>query len=66
MTDLKGLQTHSNLKNSFSEEAGAAQRYLYFAKIADIEGFQDVAQLFRDLAEGGTIHSQLQPAPGKA
>ncbi len=61
MTDLKDLNTHANLKSSFSEEAGTVLRYLYFAKIADIEGFPDVAQLFRDLAEGGacSAHGNL-------
>lgn len=57
MADLKGLQTHKNLKDAFSEEAGVMQRYLYFAKIADIEGFPDVAQLFRDFAEGGICNA---------
>jgi len=32
-------------------------RYLYFARIADIEGFPDVAQLFRDLAESGVCNA---------
>jgi len=53
MSGLKGLETHDNLKGAFAEESGAVHRYLYFAKIADIEGYLDVAQLFRDIAEGG-------------
>ncbi len=53
MADFKGLDTHEHLKKAFSGEAGTVQRYQYFAKIADIEGYPDVAQLFRDLAEGG-------------
>ena len=53
MAELKGLETHKHLKKAYLEESGVAQRYLYFAKIADIEGFPEVAQLFRNLAEGG-------------
>jgi len=48
---FKGQATHANLKQAFAAEAGDVARYLYFAKIADIEGFPDLAQLFRDLAE---------------
>jgi rubrerythrin len=57
MANLAGLQTHQHLKDAFAEEAITAYRYLYFAKIADIEGQPDVAQLFRDLAEGGICNA---------
>src|SRR5262249_38245337 len=33
------------------------RRYLYFAKVADIEGFPDVAGLFKDTADGETGHA---------
>lgn len=56
MSEFKGLPTHADLKEAFSGESMTVHRYLYFATIADIEGFPDVAQLFRDLAEGG-LHS---------
>ena len=61
MADLKGLETHRNLKDAFSAEAANVHRYLYFSKIAEIEGFQEVAQLFRDVAEGGicSAHGML-------
>ena len=57
MANLEGLETHKYLKDAFAEEAVTAYRYLYFAKIADIEGRPDVAQLFRDLAEGGLCNA---------
>jgi len=57
MANLEGLETHQHLKDAFAEEAVTAYRYLYFAKIADIEGQPDVAQLFRDLAEGGICNA---------
>jgi rubrerythrin len=57
MPDLKGTQTHENLKAAFAGESQANRRYLYFAKVADIEGLPDVAGLFRDTAEGETGHA---------
>lgn len=55
--DLHGSRTHENLKVAFSREAEANRRYLYFARIADVEGQPDVAGLFRDTAEGETAHA---------
>ena len=55
--DLLGTKTHQNLKHAFSKEAEANRRYLYFARIADVEGHPDVAGLFRDTAEGETGHA---------
>ena len=57
MADLKGTQTHDNLKAAFAGESQANRRYLYFAKTADIEGYPDIAGLFRDTAEGETGHA---------
>ena len=57
MADLKGSKTHDNLKAAFAGESQANRRYLYFAKVADVEGYPDVAGLFRDTAEGETGHA---------
>jgi len=57
MADLDGTKTHENLKAAFAGESQANRRYLYFAKIADIEGEPDIAGLFRDTAEGETGHA---------
>ena len=57
MPELKGTQTHENLKAAFAGESQANRRYLYFAKQADIEGYPDIAGLFRDTAEGETGHA---------
>ena len=57
MPELKGTQTHANLKDAFAGESQANRRYLYFAKNADVEGHPDVAGLFRDTAEGETGHA---------
>ncbi len=57
MAELKGSKTHQNLKDAFAGESQANRRYLYFARIADVEGHTDVAGLFRDTADGETGHA---------
>ena len=57
MPNLSGTKTHENLKAAFAGESQANRRYLYFAKVADVEGYPDVAGLFRDTAEGETGHA---------
>ena len=54
---LEGTQTHENLKAAFAGESQANRRYLYFAKVADVEGYPDIAGNFRDTAEGETGHA---------
>jgi rubrerythrin len=56
-TTLKGSRTHQNLKDAFAGESQANRRYLYFAKIADVEGYPEIAANFRDTAEGETGHA---------
>ena len=57
MADLKGTKTHQNLKDAFAGESQANRRYLYFAKVADVEGYPEIAANFRDTAEGETGHA---------
>ena len=57
MAELKGSQTHQNLKDAFAGESQANRRYLYFAKQADVEGYPEVAGTFRETAEGETGHA---------
>ena len=54
---LKGSQTEQNLKDAFAGESQANRRYLYFAKVADVEGYPEVAGLFKDTADGETGHA---------
>lgn len=57
MPDLKGTKTQQNLKDAFAGESMANRRYLYFAKVADVEGYPEIAGNFRDTAEGETGHA---------
>ena len=57
MKNLKGTKTEKNLKDAFAGESQANRRYLYFAAKADVEGYNDVAAVFRSTAEGETGHA---------
>jgi rubrerythrin len=55
--NLKGSKSLENLKEAFAGESQANRRYLYFARVADIEGFPDIAGLFKDTADAETGHA---------
>ena len=57
MPKLDGTKTHEHLKEAFAGESQANRRYLYFAKVADIEGYPEGAGLFKDTADGETGHA---------
>ena len=60
MSNLKGSKTEQSLKDAFGGESMANRRYLYFAQKADVEGYNDVAAVFRSTAEGETGHAHGQ------
>ena len=55
--ELNNSKTHQNLKDAFAGESQANRRYLYFARVADIEGYPEVGGLFRDTSEAETGHA---------
>jgi rubrerythrin len=57
MDALKGSKTQKNLEEAFAGESQANRRYLSFAQKADVEGYNDVAAVFRSTAEGETGHA---------
>ena len=57
MAELRGSRTEENLKMAFAGESQANRRYLFFAQKADVEGYNDVAAVFRSTAEGETGHA---------
>ncbi len=54
---LSGTKTHQNLKDAFAGESQANRRYLYFAKVADVEGYPEIAGNFKETADGETGHA---------
>ncbi len=55
--ELKGSETEQNLKDAFAGESQANRCFPYFAAKADVEGYNDVAAVFRSTAEGETGHA---------
>ena len=60
MASLHGTKTHENLKEAFAGESQANRRYLWFAQKADVEGYPDVASLFKNVARSEEHTSELQ------
>lgn len=58
MPDLKGTQTEKNLLASFAGESQARNRYTYFAKVAEKEGYHQIAELFIETAENERVHAK--------
>ena len=50
--------TNEHLKEAFSGESQANQKYRAFAKQAEKEGFKNIAKLFRTTAEAERIHAE--------
>ena len=49
--------TEKNLQEAFAGESQANRKYLAFAKKAVIEGYKQIAKLFRAAAEAETVHA---------
>lgn len=56
---LKGTKTEQILVNSFAGEAQARNRYTYFAKIAQKEGYEQISAIFLQTAENELEHAKL-------
>jgi rubrerythrin len=57
LPSLKGTETEQNLKDAIAAESQASCRYLCFAQKADVDGFNDLAAVFRSTADGKTGHA---------
>ncbi len=50
--------TQDNLKEAFAGESQANQKYRAFAKMAEKDGFPNIARLFQTTAEAERIHAE--------
>lgn len=55
---IKGTQTEQNLLKAFAGESQARNKYTYYAKIADKEGYKQIADLFLQTAEHERMHAK--------
>jgi len=51
------MSTSDNLKAGFAGESQANRKYLAYAKKAELEGYAQVARLFRAVAAAETVHA---------
>lgn len=57
--NIKGSKTEKNLWTAFSGESQARNKYTYFAKTAQDEGYEDVAAAFTQAASQEVEHAKL-------
>lgn len=55
--ELKGSRTEQNLRDAFSGESQAFNKYTFFARQADREGYQQIAAIFLETAENEKAHA---------
>lgn len=56
---VKGTRTELNLLKSFAGESQARNRYVFFAKQARKEGYEQIASLFEETAQEEQRHAQV-------
>ena len=57
--DLKGTKTEKNLREAFSGESQARNKYTYFASKAKKEGFEQISSLFLKTADNEKEHAKM-------
>lgn len=55
---LKGSQTEKNLLKSFAGESQARNRYTFFARQAQKDGYEQIASIFSETAEQEKAHAK--------
>jgi rubrerythrin len=58
MTSVRGTETERNLMKAFAGESQARNRYDFFAKQAEKEGFIQIARIFSETAEQERSHAK--------
>ena len=56
--DLKGTKTEANLKDAFSGESQARNKYTYWASVAKKEGYEQIAGIFLETADNEKEHAK--------
>lgn len=56
---LKGTKTEKNLREAFSGESQARNKYTYYASVAKKNGYEQIAALFLKTAENEKEHAKL-------
>lgn len=57
--ELKGSKTEQNLRDAFTGESEARNKYSYFASVAKKEGFEQLAAIFDETANNEKEHAKI-------
>lgn len=57
--DIKGTATEKNLWTAFAGESQTRNKYVYFAKKAEEEGYDQVGKIFRKIAQEEEEHAKV-------
>jgi rubrerythrin len=57
--ELKGSKTEQNLRDAFSGESQARNKYTYYGSKAKKEGYVQIAQLFEETADNEKEHAKI-------
>jgi rubrerythrin len=57
--ELKGSKTEKNLKEAFSGESQARNKYTYFASQAKKEGYSQISKIFEETANNEKEHAKI-------
>ncbi len=57
--NLEGTKTEQNLRTAFAGESQARNKYTYFASVAQKEGYEQIAALFRETADNECAHAKI-------
>ena len=54
--EMRGSRTEQNLMKAFAGESQARNRYTFFAKVAEEEGYIQIAKIFLETADNERSH----------
>ncbi len=57
--NLSGTKTEQNLRTAFAGESQARNKYTYFASVAQKEGYEQIADIFRTTADNEKAHAKI-------
>ena len=58
-TKYAGTKTEQNLRDAFSGESQARNKYTYFASVAKKEGYEQISAIFLKTAENEKEHAKM-------
>lgn len=59
MPELKGSKTERNLRDAFSGESQARNKYTFYSSVAKKEGYEQIAAYFQETADNEKEHAKM-------